>query len=581
MREAKNNILLYRMAVFILSFGLLPFFMIAQDSLSKQLYYACINQDVQLAQNLYNSITDDDLKQLPDSSLFRYHYLGAYLNGEITSNDQKTIEHCLKAKAICEQSYGVNRNDYQDILFELGTAYLNTGKFEDALEIFQEGIVKSISFDNMLGTYNYSNLALGVQECYELMGHIDESLPYFYEAWNNYSLKNKEPFSHHNYYPLWCLEQFYYRYEMYDKALEVADEIIDFVSANAGQEHPTLAQELYFKGNILVDSNRHSEAVDIYYRALAILDSNDMGIDKTYGRIASNLLLSIIHTNRWQECDKILKIHKDYCMRASKPELYNETIVAAVISLNKIGTYAKAIELIEMASKLNLSEELKSHIEYQRKNILFNKEITDSLPKLTEHYSALPKESAEWFDVGCKLSNAYYLRKEIDKNYDILIALYDAIKKGASSGADYKYWVLQQLCGLCFEREKYDDALKYATEKWSIVSVFPEARDFDLYYALNELVVAKIRTNHLNNIDVDFEKLDAICKRLYGTESKQYATVLHNRGRAYQLQGRLDDAKQCFTKSISLQISNNGKPKRTVQYLKELEKTLIYDETDF
>lgn len=569
------------MAAFILSFGFSSFLMIAQDSLSKQLYYACINQDEQLAQNLYNSITDDDLKLLPDSSLFRYHYLGAYLNGEITSNDQKAIEHCLKAKAICEQSYGINRGDYQDILYELGTAYLNIGKFEDALEIFQEGIVKSLSFYNARGMYSYTNMALEVQKCLENMGHIDESLPYFYEAWNNYSLKNEEPFSQLNYYPLFRLEQFYYRYEMYDKALEVADEIIDFVSANAGQEHPILAQELYFKGNILVDSNRHSEAVDIYYRALAILDSNDMGIDKTYGIIASNLMLSIIHTDRWQECDKILKKLLEYSERANNPRIYEESIVSAAYEFNSVGNYEKAIELNEEASKLALPEDLKSLLEYNSVKFIFNKEITDSIPKLFEHFDSLPKESAEWFDVGYKLSNAYYLRKEIDKNYDLLIALYDAIKKGASSGADYKYWVLQQLCGLCFEREKYDDALKYATEKWSIVSVFPEARDFDLFNALNELVVAKTRANHLEGIDEDFEKLDAICQRLYGTESKQYATILHNRGRAYQLQGKLDDAKQCFTKSISLQISYNGKPKRTVQYLKELEKTLIYDETEF
>lgn len=57
--------------------------------------------------------------------------------------------------------------------------------------------------------------------------------------------------------------------------------------------------------------------------------------------------------------------------------------------------------------------------------------------------------------------------------------------------------------------------------------------------------------------------------------SKQYGIYLHNRGRAYQLQGKLDEAKYTLLKSISVQNKVEGKPmERTVKYYMEVQQQL-------
>ena len=135
--------------------------------------------------------------------------------------------------------------------------------------------------------------------------------------------------------------------------------------------------------------------------------------------------------------------------------------------------------------------------------------------------------------------------------------------------------------GICFEKEEYNDALRYAIEKWNYISSVPDITEDYLYYALNDVVAAKLRSNHLEGIDENLENVGALCSKLFGEQSENYSTHLHNQGRAYQLQGRLNEAKQIYLRAITLQIKNNRVPiNRTVQYLMEVEKQITDEELD-
>ena len=72
-----------------------------------------------------------------------------------------------------------------------------------------------------------------------------------------------------------------------------------------------------------------------------------------------------------------------------------------------------------------------------------------------------------------------------------------------------------------------------------------------------------------------------LCSKLFGEQSENYSKHLHNQGRAYQLQGRLNEAKQIYLRAIALQIKNDRVPiNRTVQYLLEVEKQITDEELD-
>ena len=78
---------------------------VAQISLSERLNNVLETQDMDMGLKLYQEITATEIKQLPDSSLFDYHYLGGYLNSEIP-NHEKAIYHLTEAKRLCDKSLG-------------------------------------------------------------------------------------------------------------------------------------------------------------------------------------------------------------------------------------------------------------------------------------------------------------------------------------------------------------------------------------------------------------------------------------------------------------------------------------------
>lgn len=112
-------------------------------------------------------------------------------------------------------------------------------------------------------------------------------------------------------------------------------------------------------------------------------------------------------------------------------------------------------------------------------------------------------------------------------------------------------------------------------EKINYLNTLNDVPDNYRYNALNELVVAKMKSNTLDGIDSDLEDIEKFYRNQYGEISSEYATYLHNRGRAFQFQNKLDEAKETLLQSITLQNKLEGKPlERTVKYYMEVEQQL-------
>ncbi len=549
----------------------------AQVTLPERLSHALEVQDMEMGVKLYNEITEADLSQFPDSSLFDYHYLGGYLNSEIP-NHEKAVTHLLEARKLCDTSLGTHTIGYMEIMRGLGDEYIELGQYDEALAVYQEGIVKSMFVRNG-APEAFGNLIMGVQRCYEHKGWFNEIPAHLYDAWSFWS-KDEKPFSTYSYFPLWNLHQFYRRYELYDKALQVSDVIIKFISEKVGPQHTEMAEELYMRGNTLVDMGRNVDAVETYYKALSILKLNKSDTNELYGQIAGNLLIAIIPTERWNECDEILKDIKNYGRSVNDYDIYKNALFSAANRFNSKGNYAKALSLNIELLGLNLSDKEKETIENQTNTIRYNRDIIIALPQLEEQFRTFSQGTAEWFEAGHKLSSAYYLQKEVDRNICVLRKMYDAIAANESNGKDYCFWVLNNLYGICFEKKEYNNALRYATEKWDYISSVSEITE-DYLYALNDVVAAKLRSNCTDGIEDDLEKVGIYCRKLFGEDSNAYAIYLHNKGRAYQLQGRLNKAKETYLMATALQIKIDGVPmNRTVQYLMEVEKQITDEELD-
>ena len=544
---------------------------VAQTSLPERLNYVLEAQDMDMGLKLYNEITEDDLKQLPDSSLFDYHYLGGLVNSNL-SNHKKAIIHLLETKHLCDTSLGTHSISYMDVMHGLGDEYIELGQYEDALEVFQEGIIKSMYMRAIAPKY-FGNLIIGVQDCYELLGWFNEIPNHLSDAWAVWN-KDEIPLVTYTYYPLWRLEQFYSRYGMFDKALSISNRIEEFIKSKGGENHPELADAFYMKGNILVDMNHTDDGIKTFQVGLEILDRNGLENSELYGMLAGNLFMALISSERFEESDGLLESIKLYSIENNTPT-YKNALFSAANRVGSIGNYDKALAYNNVLLASNITDEERSVIENQRNSILYNQEIVGNLPSLENVFASLPIGQDDWFETGHKLSQAYYLIKEIDKNTNILIKMYQAIDLNKSVGTDYYLWILNNLYGVSIDMESYQDALRYAKEKVNYLSELSDVPDEYKYIALNALVVAKMRSNTLDGIDSDFITIENFYRAQYGEISSEYASYLHNRGRTYQLQNKLDEAKATLLKSITIQNKVEGKPlDRTVKYYMEVEQQL-------
>lgn len=547
------------------------FMAVAQTSLPERLNRVLETQDMEMGIKLYNEITEADLEQLPDSVLFDYHYLGGYINSEIPDHE-KAIAHLLEAKRLCDTSLGTHSGAYMEIMRGLGDEYIELGQYEEALAIYQEGITKSM-YMREAASHDFGNLIMGVQDCCELLGQFNEIPDHLSDTWY-FWYKDETPLVTYTYFPLWRLEQFYKRYGMYEKALSVSDQIETFIKSKGGENHPELASAFYMKGNILVEMNRTDDGIKAFQRAIEILSANGLDNSELYGRVAGNLFLALISSERFEESDVVLNSIKNYSILNNTPT-YNNALFSAANRVADMHNYAKAITYNSILLDSNITDEERTVIENQRNSILYNQEVVESMPILERTFESLQPGLDDWFETGHKLSSGFYLLKDLDKNSTVLIKMYKAIDLNKSIGTDYYPWVISNLFGVSLDKEDYQDAFRYANEKWKYISRLSDVSETYRYNALNDLIVAKMRSNTLDGIDSDLEKIENFYRVQYGELSSEYATYLHNRGRAFQLQNKLDEAKETLLRSITLQNKLEGKPlERTVKYYMEVEQQM-------
>lgn len=557
---------------------------VAQISLSEHLNYVLEAQDIEMGIKLYKEITDKDIEQLPDSSLFDYHFLGGFINSEHLPDDEKNYEkalsHFFKAKHLCETSLGIHSVKYMETLYGLGETYLDLGQYEKALSIFQEGVVKS-TYMRVSASHAFGKLILGVQECYERMGWYNEIPQYLMDSWFFWD-KDWTPLETYTYWPLWELRQYYSRYEKYEDAIKTSDKILDFIIERGGESHPELAQEFFYRGVILDRMGRKREAIDTYIRGLSILEENKLELETDhYYNMLGNLIHVLIETEKWGESERMLNKMKDYCEKSGDIESFNIALYTVAYILNKNGHYERAHRVVDVLLRRDLLEKTKEMTEFLNEQILYSLEVISQISDYEKALQNAVPSSYDWFDVAFKLLCAYYRKKDVEKSMGILNSMYKCFPENKEAQDEFSYAVLSLLFEYNLNNENYDLALKYATERWALIDTIPNFPDREKFDCINNIIVAKLKANKLDGIYEEWDMAAQSCRNAYGEESERYAILLHNKGRALQLERKYDEAKQQYLDAMALHTKIKGHPMpNTVKYLIETNDQIINAELD-
>lgn len=573
----KPSAVMARMAIF-LSSVLCAVALNAQDEFEERLFHVLATQDLEGGLTLYKGIDENAIRELPDSVLFDYHYLGGWVNSEL-ADPQKAVRHLSEAKRLCDTSLGTHSLVYMEVIEALGRECMEMGDYKSALSFYQEGIAKSMACSGD-ARQEFGLLLMGLAECYEYEGWLKELPLLFRDAWAHWD-KDAEPFSEQNFYPMWALRETYRRYGMYEEALATSDCIMDYLEGEGGKAENCLAGELYFRGNILESLNRMDEAVATYERALAILAKHNEDRGNYRKSILGNRLVAVIHSSGWERYGECLDEIRKYAMEMGDDKLYSNALYTVAGEFNAMLKYDIAKAISDKLLGLPLAPEERDVVERQAKKISNGIELTSGLAQLETEYLNQRRGSLEWLQRGCDLSRAYHLLGEFSKNRDVLEAMHAAIEQDDVVDSDYHDWVLGNLIGLCFEVGDFPRMLKYAEEKLAYLKTLENVPADMMHYALNNVLVAMLKSNQVQGLENVLKEVGKYQALVFDPISEGTATYLHNMGRAYHLQGRHMEAKEHYLEAMRMQKKTTGNiSAATVKYLMELEMQMEDEELD-
>ena len=507
----------------------------AQQDISQRINDIMYSRNTEECGILIQQIKDSDIALMPDSTLFKYYYLSAwyyYENDEI----EKQIEYLVKAKDVCETRLGIDNYVfvYFEIIKALGAACEFLNQNDEALLWYEEGMVKGLPY---LGTDNetlqsyFKDIRNYSAKIYEMKGYKDMAM----------YLRSDNPLDY--------VGSFEYACELLDKAIQLYNE----------NEYNDAIKFL-------------DEAKDIFRRCGN--DGRDM-LQPLY----RGYLLCYAGLGNTKEINKLLK-NQSNTMFTYGDESYlvhdmYEVISNYILLHYDIKTadyyYQKLCKKID-----NHNIKDKQVIDEIGKQIQFFQEIYFQIDSLENVKTHLPLHTYEWGVTSLLQSNLLIkIKRENDAN-EICKQIYSMSVNLVEDPQNIHWFVLMNLADYYNQKNNFSEAERYLSEQleWLDSNKFPlnsEVRG----WVYSKLAIAYMYGEQFKKAENSINKAEQILVPVYGYQSQEYATILHNKGRLAQLNGKLDEAKQHLEKSVKIQIELEGKAMdKTTQYLDEVNHAI-------
>lgn len=506
----------------------------AQKNLHQRLSEIMISKNAKACKKIINEITDEEISQMKDSTLFYYHYLAAW-NASETNQIEKTINHLTIAKEVCENKIGIHNEIYLyfEIIRTIGENYEDLGKEDEALLWYEEGILKGLPYantnDKILNSY-LGDIAGNAAYIYENKGYPEMA---------RYISGNK---------PKDYIGSFEYACDLMSQATDLDNEGKSIDAINLLNE----AKEIFIKNG----DNGKDMLQPLYRRYLRCY--------ATLGDIS--------------KIDKLLK-NKNKIFYDGK-ESYLVTDMSSIIStflfthhdiksVNKYYNYLYQEYDITNANDKTIVYNIGKNVE--RYTELYNK-----IDSIEQSRSSFLSKKYEWGLTSLQLANLLIKVQRDDEGYMICKDVYTISSQLNEDPQNLHWYILKNLADYSNINKDYANAERYLKEqlKWlDTHNMEPNTEEKGWVY--NKLGIAYLNNGNYDESRDMFNKAENILIPIYSKKSHEYATILHNQGRLAQLCGELDKAKRILTEAQQLQISLEGKANdKTVKYLEEVEQAI-------
>lgn len=524
----------YRYIVFVISVcGAFSAF--AQQNISQRIYYVLESHDIEECKILMQQIKESDITNMSDSTLFEYYYLAgwySYQNKDI----EKHIDYLVKAKEICETKLGISNNVfmYFEIIKALGEACEELDKDDEALLWYEEGLIKGLPYletdDETLHSY-FKDIRDYSADIYEEKGNMDIAK----------YLRNNKP--------------------------------LDYVGSF------DYAIELHHKAVLLSTENKCSEAVKLLDEAESIFKRYGNEGKEMMQPLYRSYLLCYARMGDIKKIDALLRSKKQTMFYDDKESFLVSDMYGVISSFILIHYDVKTAEYYYQKLLKEVDKNNQKDLEQVEKigdNIIFFKTTYALLDSLETIKASVPVLSYEWGLSSLKQSNLLIRIQRYDDANKICEQIYNMSVALKEDPQNLHWFVLQNLSDYYNQAKKPNKAEYYLKEQlsWLDSKKIPlDAEERGWIY--NQLGIAYLNGKLYKEGTDMFTRAENILLPIYGQQSQEYATILHNRGRLAQLEGKLDEAKQYLEESVKIQIDVKGNVMdKTTQYLDEVNHAI-------
>lgn len=512
------------------------FYTYAQKDYSKEINEVLEKQDINAGKKLIKKIKPEDISLLADRNLTYYYYLKAFVEKENNDNEA-AMKSLLIVQNLIETKVGIynERFIYVEILNALGEISEDCGKVDDALLYYEEGLVKSLAFWSMEDETMQDllkSLRNNASVIFKKQGH--DEMAHF--------LAMEKPLD-------------------YEGTFDQADDMLSEAIKLKNEGEPEKALKLL------------DQAKDIFSKCGEQGAEMMQPLHRIY-------LYCYAAKGDTENIDKLLKTKKKLIFYdGAKSYLASDMaviIATFLLTHHDLKTAKKYYNFLTREYDKSTPEDVAKVNEYKNTLDFFEREYS-LIDSLTQKRNSYIEKNYDWGVTSLLLANEYIRIRDYSIANNLCQEVYAVSSKLDNDPQGLHNAVLQNLADYNMQEAlDFKLAERYLKEQLLVYDKFNVPQNSEARgWVYNKLAIVYMRSEQYKLGDEAIAKAENILVPIYTKESETYTTILHNRGRLAQLQGKLDLARQLFTQSNELRIRVVGAPlERTIQYLNEVEQAI-------
>lgn len=565
----------------------ITFFTFAKaDSVKNQLQEACklYYQDDEInARDLLFSIPENLIGIQNDTLQFQYYYLKADLinipseYGDGYNSAMIERRNCIeRALSILESSLNVHNSQYLELMYQMADYYkLFDGDVDKAIIAYEKALVIGMypkSSGDEATNYWYGNIFWQLASLYELKGYEKQLISLYKNVENILPPDGDIP----QYIGYILLAAYYDKHERYLDAMEANKHVLSMVEAKEGKQSVNYVQTLKSIGSNQLKAGLYEQSIDTFLMAISIAEENTSCSEELLG-IYSELCLTYLSNKNREKEGEIYQLVIDESKKKADSDIYinltyscaqkhfelQEYSIAQQYN-NNIISLEKVIEKGVLAKALFQRSKIEKGLGLDENGRFFAKWAADILSSADCVISGNDK-----LDIYLHLCNIYNAEEAYDDCLTTLDKIVDLFSCGECSDDDVFNYIVGYIANCHISKKDYESARNiYNTYLTEILEPSDDIRIADTH---NKLAVVELFDSNPTQAHKYLDLSWNYFKNAVGENTAQHIYYLHNKGRAYMLQGKMKEAIKFLSKSKEIQLSLNGEVmERTLQYLKEL-----------